>query len=140
MNTEPRPPTRKGPAELFTGDAYIDAIHVRKPEPSRMACSYVHFTPGARTAWHSHALGQTLYITEGTAVVGTRDGKVIVARAGARLSTLRQVKSTGMAPPPAPSWRTSPFSKAHRNGEGVTWLEHVTDDQYRAAGVAAETR
>ena len=82
MNIEPRQPTRKAPAEWFTGDVYIDAIHVRKPEPSRMACGCVHFTPGARTAWHSHAVGQTLLITEGTALLGTRDGTVIVARPG----------------------------------------------------------
>ena len=67
MNIEPKQPTRKGPAEWFTGDVYIDAVHVRKPEPSRMACGCIHFTPGARTAWHSHAVGQTLLITEAMA-------------------------------------------------------------------------
>ena len=80
MNIEPKQPTRKGPADWFTGDVYIDAISIRKPEPSRMACGCVHFTPGARTAWHSHAVGQTLYVTEGTALLGTRDGTVIAAR------------------------------------------------------------
>lgn len=93
MNIEPKQSTRKGPAQWFTGDVYIDAIHARKAEPSRMACGCVHFTPGARTAWHSHALGQTLYITE-----GTEDG-----------------------------------------GDGATWLEHVTDEQYKAAAAAAES-
>jgi hypothetical protein len=83
LNIEPKPRTRKGPAEWFTGDVYIDASHVRKAEPSRMACGCVHFTPGARTAWHSHVVGQTLYITEGVALLGTRDGNVIVARPGA---------------------------------------------------------
>ena len=81
MNIEPKQPTRKAP-DWFTGDVYIDAIHTRKPEPSRMACGCVHFTPGARTAWHSHALGQTLLITEGAALIGTRDGNVIAARSG----------------------------------------------------------
>jgi quercetin dioxygenase-like cupin family protein len=55
MDIEPKQPTLKGPAEWFTGDVYIDAIHVRKAEPSRVACGCVHFAPGARTAWHSHA-------------------------------------------------------------------------------------
>jgi len=137
MNIEPRQPTRNGPAELFTGNAYIDAIHVRKPEPSLMACNRVHFAPGARTAWHSHALGQTLYVTEGTALVGTRDGKVIVARAG-------QVVYT---PPGEEHWHgaASGAFMAHvalhegtHDGEGVTWLEHVTDEQYQAAATAAE--
>jgi hypothetical protein len=58
MNIVPKQPTRKGPAEWFTGDVYVDAIHVRKPEPSRMACGCVHFTPDARTAWHSQARGR----------------------------------------------------------------------------------
>jgi hypothetical protein len=82
MNIEPKPPTVKGPAAWFTGDVYIDPVHSRKAEPSRMACGCVHFTPGARTAWHSHAVGQTLLISEGIALLGTRDGKVIVARPG----------------------------------------------------------
>ena len=82
MNIEPKVATVKGPAAWFTGDVYIDAIHVRKAEPSRMACGWVHFTPGARTAWHSHAVGQALLITEGIALLGTRDGHVIVARPG----------------------------------------------------------
>ena len=59
MNIEPKQPTRKAPADWFTGDVYIDAIHTRKAEPSRMAYGCVHFTPGARTAWHSHALGRS---------------------------------------------------------------------------------
>ena len=66
MNIEAKLPTWKGPQEWFTGDVYIDPIAVRKPEPSRMAAGCVHFTPGARTAWHSHAVGQTLYVVEGT--------------------------------------------------------------------------
>jgi quercetin dioxygenase-like cupin family protein len=82
MNIESKQLTRKGPADRFNGDVYIDAIGVRKPEPSRMACGCVHFTPGARTAWQSHAVGQTRYVTEGIALLGTRDGTVIVARPG----------------------------------------------------------
>ena len=58
------------------------AIHVRKLEPSRMASGCVHFTPGARTAWHSHALGQTLYVTEGTGLVQSRGEPVVTIRAG----------------------------------------------------------
>ena len=138
MDIEPKQPTLKGPAEWFTGDVYIDAIHVRKAEPSRVACGCVHFAPGARTAWHSHALGQTLYITEGIALLGTRDGKVIVARPG-------QVVYT---PPGEELWHGAAPSNfmAHialyegtADGDGATWLEHVTDEQYKAAGAAAET-
>ena len=59
MDVQPKPPTAKGPAEWFTGDVWIDRI-ARGEEPSRVRVSAVHFTPTARTAWHSHAVGQTL--------------------------------------------------------------------------------
>ena len=57
MQIQPKKPSAKGPAEWFTGDAWIDPI-AQGEEPSRIRVSAVHFTPGARTAWHSHALGQ----------------------------------------------------------------------------------
>jgi quercetin dioxygenase-like cupin family protein len=63
MELLPKKPSTKGPGEFFTGDVLIDAI-ARGQEPSRIRVNAVHFTPGARTAWHSHVLGQTL-ITEG---------------------------------------------------------------------------
>ena len=56
---QPKQPTAKGPAEWFTGDVWLDPI-VRGEEPSRVRVSAVRFTPSARTAWHAHALGQTL--------------------------------------------------------------------------------
>jgi quercetin dioxygenase-like cupin family protein len=71
MDVQPKQPSAKGLAEWFTGDVWIDAI-ARGAEPSRIRVSAVHFTPGARTAWHSHALGQTLYVTEGAGVVQSR--------------------------------------------------------------------
>ena len=136
MNIEPKQPTRKGPAGWFTGDVYIDAIHVRKPEPSRMACGCVRFTPGARTAWHSHSVGQTLCVTEGMALLGTRDGTVIVARPGQVIYT----------PPGEEHWHgAAPGSfmvhiALHQDGagsDGASWLEHVTDERYNAAAAAA---
>ena len=77
MNIEDKQPTRKGPVDWFTGDVWIDTFAPRKPEPSRMEAGRVRFAPGARTAWHSHAVGQTLHVTEGVALMGTRDGGVI---------------------------------------------------------------
>ncbi|MGH3158537.1 MAG: (R)-mandelonitrile lyase [Streptosporangiaceae bacterium] len=135
MEIEPKKPTVKGPAEWFNGDVYIDAIHTRKAGPSRMACGWVHFTPGARTAWHSHAVGQTLYITEGIALLGTRDGNIIVARPG-------QVVYT---PPGEEHWHgaTAADFMAHlamyegtKDGDGASWLEHVSDEEYGAAAAA----
>lgn len=137
MNIEPKQPTRKGPPEWFAGDVYIDAIHVRKAEPSRMACGRVHFAPGARTAWHSHAVGQTLVITEGIALVGTRDGTVIAARPGEVVYT----------PPGEEHWHgAAPDSfmvhmalyEGTADRDGADWFEHVTDEQYRAAAAAQE--
>src|SRR5215813_9565014 len=64
VHNQPKQPTAKGPAEWFTGDVWIDGI-ARGGEPSRVRVSAVRFSPSARTAWHSHAVGQTLYVTEG---------------------------------------------------------------------------
>ena len=69
-------PTVKTPAEWFTGDVFMTPIY-RGTEPSRMSISLVRFTPGAHTNWHRHAVGQTLHVTEGVGLVGTRDGSVV---------------------------------------------------------------
>jgi quercetin dioxygenase-like cupin family protein len=78
--------TAKGPAERFTGDVWFDVI-VRGEEPSRMRANSVHFTPGARTAWHRHAVGQTLHVTEGVGLVQARGGKVVEIRPGDTIYT-----------------------------------------------------
>jgi quercetin dioxygenase-like cupin family protein len=83
---QPKPPTAPGPAEWFTGDVFIDAI-ARGEEPSRVRVSAVRFTPSARTAWHAHAVGQTLYVTEGRGLVQSRGGPVEEIRAGDIIST-----------------------------------------------------
>ncbi|HSZ42340.1 MAG TPA: cupin domain-containing protein [Trebonia sp.] len=136
MNIEPRQPTRKGPAERFAGDVYIDAIHVRKADPSRMACSRVRFAPGARTAWHSHAVGQTLYVMEGIALVGTRDGKVVAARPGQVIYTPPGEEHWHGAAPDAFMAHIALY-EGNADGDGATWLEHVTDEQYKTAAVQA---
>ena len=75
MPIQPKQPTAKGPAEWFTGDVFLDPI-ARGEEPSRVRVSAVRFTPSARTAWHAHAVGQTLYVTEGKGLVQSRGGPV----------------------------------------------------------------
>jgi quercetin dioxygenase-like cupin family protein len=139
MNIEPTQLTRKAPAEWFTGDVYIDAIHTRKPALSRMACGLVHFTPGARTAWHSHAAGQTLYITEGTALIGTRDGAVIAARPGQVIYTPPGEEHWHGAAPGTFMSQIALYEGTEDGGDGATWLEHVTDGQYQAAAAAVTT-
>jgi quercetin dioxygenase-like cupin family protein len=123
-------PTIKAPAERFIGDVYLNPI--QGPDaPVRLSGGLVRFTPGARTNWHSHALGQTLYITDGVGLVGTRDGRVVRVRAG----------QTVTCPPGEEHWHggTDSTLMAHialvvnDDGDGTTWLEPVTDEQYRAA-------
>ena len=101
MPIQPKQPTAKGPAEWFTGDVWIDPI-ARGEEPSRVRVSAVQFTPGARTAWHSHAVGQTLYVTEGEGLVQSRGGAVDEIQP-ATSSTRPPTSGTGTAPPPTTS-------------------------------------
>ncbi|XTZ14271.1 (R)-mandelonitrile lyase [Micromonospora echinospora] len=71
-----QPPTVKAPAETFTGDAWYDVI-VKGETPWRMRVNVVRFAPGARNAWHRHAVGQALHVTEGRGLVQSRGGKVV---------------------------------------------------------------
>jgi quercetin dioxygenase-like cupin family protein len=81
MQMLPKQPTVKGPAEMFTGDVWFDVI-AKGEEPSRMRVNTVRFSPCARTNWHCHAVGQTLYVTEGLGRIQSRDGEVIEIRPG----------------------------------------------------------
>jgi quercetin dioxygenase-like cupin family protein len=101
MEVEPRKPTVKGPADWFTGDVFIDVV-ARGHGESPVSIGLVHFTPGARTAWHAHSLGQTLYVTEGEGRV--RRVASPPSRSGPVTSCSRRAASgTGTAPPPITS-------------------------------------
>src|SRR4051794_41325516 len=76
--------TAKGPEEWFTGDVYIDAV-AAAPAPARAQANLVRFTPGARTAWHTHPLGQTIYVTEGVGLCQRRGGPAEGLPPGVRL-------------------------------------------------------
>lgn len=133
MNIDPKKPTAKGPGETFTGDVYVDAIASPQNDDQRMAVAKVRFTPGARSAWHSHARGRTLYVTEGVALLGTRDGSVIRATPG----------DTVYTPPGEEHWHgaTKQDFMEHlamlENGDDPStttgWLDQVTADDYDAA-------
>ena len=86
MEVHPKKPTAKGPTEWFTGDVWIDGIGQGRG-PSPVTIGSVHFTPGARTAWHSHTVGQTLYVTEGEGRVQSRGGPRVTIRLGDVVST-----------------------------------------------------
>ena len=81
MDVQPRPPTAEGPAEMFSGEVHIDPIARGEP-PSRLMVIAVSFSPGARTAWHAHSRGQTLYVTEGEGRVQARGEDVVTIRPG----------------------------------------------------------
>ena len=93
--------TATGPAEWFTGTVYIDTVATAS-EPSRLGAASVHFTPGARTAWHTHPLGQPIYVTEGVGLCQRRGGRIEVIRPGDRVF-FEPAKTTGMAPRPTAS-------------------------------------
>ena len=83
MEIQPKRPSTKGPAEMFTGDVWFDVIAQRE----RLRVNLVRFAPGARTAWHRHANGQTLHVTDGRGLVRSRGGEVVEIRAGDTVDT-----------------------------------------------------
>jgi len=86
MQKLPRQPTVKAPAERFTGDAWFDVI-VRGEAPSRLRVNVVRFAPGARNAWHAHALGQTLHVTDGLGRIQARGGEIVEIHPGDTIYT-----------------------------------------------------
>jgi quercetin dioxygenase-like cupin family protein len=93
-----RPPTAKGPAATFTGEVWVDGIYVG-PSQAQARLSVVRFAPCARSHWHSHRLGQTLHILDGTALLGSRDGTVIEAHPGDTIYTAPGEEHWHGAPP-----------------------------------------
>jgi quercetin dioxygenase-like cupin family protein len=117
-----RPPSAKGPAEWFTGDVWIEPIASGR-DGSELNVAAVHFSPGARTAWHAHSRGQTLAVTEGEGVVQTRGEAAVPLRAGDVTYT------------PADEWHWHGAAPNHLMThlsitEGsAEWGDHVTDDE-----------
>jgi len=122
-------PSMKGPADWFTGNVRIDPLF-DAPDPARVSGASVTFEPGARTAWHTHPLGQTLIVTagcgwaqrEGQPKIDIRPGDVVWFPPGVK-HWHGATATTGM---------THIAIQEKLNGKPVDWLEHVTDEQYRA--------
>jgi len=132
MEVQPKPPSGKGPADWFTGDVWIDAI-ARGEEPSRVRVSAVRFTPGARTAWHSHARGQTLYVTDGIGRVQSRGAAIADIRAGDVVVTPPdEWHWHGAAPDHFMSHLSITEGVPDGQGPETDWGEHVTDAEYGA--------
>ena len=124
-------PTNSAPAANFTGTVFSDEVVVGAA-PSRLRASVVSFTPGARTAWHSHPVGQTLYCLSG----GGR-----VQREGEQVQELRP-GDVVVIPPDVRHWHGAApdrlfahlaMSELNDRGEGTAWFEHVSDADYTAA-------
>ena len=127
--------TGAGPAEWFTGAVFIDTIAVANGGWP-VGAANVHFTPGARTAWHTHPRGQTIWVTEGVGLCQREGGEVEVIRPGDRV----------LFEPGEKHWHGAAATRfmvhvaihpADDAGETVSWGEHVTDEEYAAAPSSA---
>jgi quercetin dioxygenase-like cupin family protein len=125
-------PSGKGPADWFTGTVRVDPLF--GPDPARVGGALVTFEPGARTAWHTHPLGQTLIITTGCGWVQFEGGPIETVRPGDVI----------WFPPGEKHWHgaTATAAMSHiaiqekLNGKVVDWLEQVTDGQYAPASAS----
>ena len=121
-------PSGKGSTEYFTGNVHIDPLN-QNTEPARVGCAYVTFEPGARTAWHSHPLGQTLVVTAGCGRVQQWDEPIKEIRPGDVVSILPGEKHWhGAAPTTA---MTHIAIQEALDGKAVDWMEKVTEEQCR---------
>jgi quercetin dioxygenase-like cupin family protein len=121
-------PSGRGPAEYFTGTVRVDPLN-SPPEPARVGMNLVTFEPGARTAWHTHPLGQTLIVTAGCGWV---------QREGEQIEDIRPGDVVWISPGEK-HWHgaTATTAMSHiaiqekLNGSPVDWMEKVSDEQYR---------
>jgi len=120
--------TARGPADWFTGDVYIDAVAAPNGE-SRVSASNVHFTPGARTHWHTHPNGQTIFVLEGIGRCQKRSGPVEELRPGDRVFFEPGEEHWHGAAPDRFMLHVA-MHDVDAEGNAVTWLAAVTDDEY----------
>jgi quercetin dioxygenase-like cupin family protein len=122
-------PTRKGPTEWFTGSVRIQPMF-ESPEPARARGASVTFEPGARTAWHTHPLGQTLIVTSGLGWAQREGGSVEEIRPGDVVWFAPSEKHWHGA---APTTKMTHIAiQESLEGKVVEWMEHVTDEEYRS--------
>src|SRR5436853_4338105 len=128
--------TNPGPSDWFTGAVYVDTV-AAPSEHSRVGAASVHFTPGARTAWHTHPHGQTIWVTEGVGLCQREGGPIEVIRPGDRV----------FFEPGENHWHGAAATRlmthvaiqqADESGSPVTGGEHVTDEQYGQAPEVTE--
>ncbi len=120
-------PSIKGPADWFTGTVRIDPL-LQAPAPARVQGAHVTFEPGARTAWHTHPLGQTIIVTSGVGLAQRWGGPIEEIHPG----------DVVWFPPEEKHWHGASPANAmthiaiqeQLDGKAVDWMEHVTDEQY----------
>jgi quercetin dioxygenase-like cupin family protein len=122
--------TQKGPSEWFSGAVYIDAV-ATPSNGSRLSASSVHFTPGARTAWHKHPNGQTIYVTEGIGRAQRRDGPIEVIRPGDSVFFEPDEEHWHGAAPDRFMTHIA-MLEIDDAGNSAAWGEHVSDAQYNS--------
>jgi quercetin dioxygenase-like cupin family protein len=120
--------TNLGPSDWFTGTVYIDTV-ASAAEPSRLAAASVHFTPRARTAWHTHPLGQTIFVTEGVGLCQREGGPVEVIRPGDSVYFEPEENHWHGAAPDRFMTHLA-MQEVDDSGSPVTWGEHVSDEEY----------
>jgi quercetin dioxygenase-like cupin family protein len=123
--------TGTGPGEWFTGTVYIDTI-ATPGEASTLGAAAVHFTPGARTAWHTHPLGQTIWVTEGVGLCRREGGPIEVIRPGDRVF-FEPGENHWHGAAPTRLMTHIAMQLADESGSPVSWGRHVSDDEYGQA-------
>ena len=123
--------TMAGPSDWFTGAVYVDAV-AAPSNGSRISASSVHFTPGARTAWHTHPNGQTIWVTEGVGVCQRRGGPVEIIRPGDRVF-FEAGEDHWHGASPTRFMTHIAMLEVDDGGNPATWGDHVSDEEYAAA-------
>jgi quercetin dioxygenase-like cupin family protein len=123
--------TNPGPSEWFTGAVYLDPVAVPSGA-SRLSATNVHFTPAARTAWHTHPNGQTIFVLEGIGLAQRRGGPIEVIRPGDRIFFEPGEEHWHGAAPDRFMTHIA-LLQVDDEGTSATWGDHVTDEEYAAA-------
>jgi quercetin dioxygenase-like cupin family protein len=124
-------PTGAGPADWFTGTVCVDTV-AAPADGSGVTASIVHFTPGARTAWHTHPHGQTIYVTEGVGLVQRRGGRIEKVRPGDRVF-FEPGEDHWHGATPNRFMSHVAILRVDEEGRSADWGSHVTDQEYAAA-------
>ena len=128
--------TSPGPVEWFTGAVYVDVV-AAPSDGSSLNASSVHFTPGARTAWHTHPNGQTIYVTEGVGLAQRRGGSIEVIRPGDRVF-FKPGEDHWHGAAPNRFMTHIAMLEVDDKGNSATWGDHVSEEEYAVAPSISE--